>query len=90
MDILKTMEDYNKRCYKDLAKQAFSVLLYTSKNQANQICKKNSKRVDELLDAAPCGNKANAEWAKCFSIAIDGFLGTQNAEDNKKIPLLCW
>ncbi len=58
LSMIKTIEDYNKRCHTNLIKQTISVLVYTAKQQANQVCIIQSKRQNDLLDAFPALIKA--------------------------------
>ena len=75
---------------KDLSKQVTGVLIYAVKSTINQLCKKDSKRLTELISSTPCINKANNEINKCYTRLIDSILGAKNAVDKKKIPHLCW
>ncbi len=84
------MENYTKLCLKNMPKQVSSVLFYQVKNQAHQLCKKNSKRRQGLIKVAPCANRASAEFNKCNSKFIDDLLGINNADNKKKIPFICW
>lgn len=85
------MEEYKGKCMKNLSKQVTSVMIYTIKNLINQLCKKDSQRVRELLQAAKCANKATQEFNKCNSNYIDVLLGAKNEENEKmRVPQLCW
>ena len=84
------MEKYKTKCFKDLSKQVFGVLIYAVKNAIKQYCKKDSQKLTELLEAVPCINKNDPIVTKCYTNMIDGILGAKNAVDNKKIPHLCW
>ncbi len=84
------MENYKNQCMQNLPKQLTSVVLYTVKNMINSLCKKDSKRLKSLLEASPCGNKANNEFNKCNVGYIDKLLGTIHAEEKNRIPHICW
>jgi hypothetical protein len=84
------VENYTKSCLKNMPKQVSSVLFYQVKNQVKQLCKKDSKRKQNLIRVAPCANKASNEFNKCNAIFIDKLLGISNADNKKKIPFLCW
>ncbi len=81
---------------KNLAKQTFSVILFSIKNLINQYCKKSSnpksnKKVEDLLSAAVCANTATNEFNKCNIKYIDSLLAAQNTkEDKMKVAQLCW
>ncbi len=83
-------ENYAKQCLKGFPKQINSVLIYTVKNLANQICKKGSKKLPKLLLAANCINTASNELKKCVVNFIDKTLGIKHADDSRKIPHVCW
>ena len=82
---------FSKDCLDQFSKQFVSVLTYTFQSQVKFLCLKNSKRLDELIDASSCVNNGNNEMHKCNVKLIDAYLGIQNVVDHKmKIPLLCW
>ena len=88
--MVKTVENYIKKCTKSLSKQMFSVYVFTIKSQLNQLCKKDTARRREMLDAAKCVNKAKPAFAKCVNQTIDRLQRIKFVEDSKKIPHLCW
>lgn len=75
---------------KGLTKQVTSILIYSLKNAISQYCKKDSKKLSDLMLSTKCINTANPEINKCYTTLIDGILGIKHAEDNKKIPFVCW
>jgi len=87
--IVKELETYKQKCFKNLSKQVFGVLIYSIKNTMKQYCRKDSKKLDVLLKAVPCLNKNDNEVTKCYAQFVDGVLGAKNANDTKKIPHLC-
>ena len=88
--IVKELEGYKAKCFKDLAKQTFGVVIYAVKNALRQYCKKDSQKLTDLMAAIPCLKKNDPIVTKCYSNFIDGVLGAKNAPDNKKIPHMCW
>ncbi|CAG2113704.1 unnamed protein product [Medioppia subpectinata] len=88
-DVLtKELETYKQKCFKDLSKQVFGVMIYSIKNTLRSYCK-SGKKQDSLLKATPCLNHNDPLVTKCYTSFIDGLLGAQNANDTKKIPYLC-
>ncbi len=87
---MKTLESYAKKCKNGLVKQFFSILLYTSKSQMRQLCKRDNKWRQKLMNASKCINKGKHEFEKCHIVMIDKLLGIKFAEDQKKIPFTCW
>ncbi|XP_054155358.1 uncharacterized protein LOC128953859 [Oppia nitens] len=87
--IIKELEGYKQKCFKDLSKQVFGVLVYAVKNTLKQYCKRDSKKLDQLIAAVPCINTNDAIVTKCYTELVDGLLGSKNAIDTKKIPHLC-
>ena len=59
-------------------------------NAISQLCNKDSKKLNELMSSTKCINTATPEINKCYVNMIDSILGTAHAEDNKKIPHICW
>ena len=85
------MEKHKSKCFSGLSKQIFGVLLYAIKNSAiKNMCKRNSPRAPQLLDAANCINKNDPIITKCYTNMIDGMMGAKNANDTLKIPYMCW
>jgi hypothetical protein len=87
--MIKEIERYKTKCMKNLPKQLAGILVFSLKNTINQLCKKDSKRLTNLIASTPCINTANPEINKCYSSLIDKILGAQNANDTRKIPHLC-
>jgi hypothetical protein len=87
--MIKEVERYKTKCMKNLVKQMTGILIFSLKNAINQLCKKDSKRLTNLIASTPCINKANSEINKCYSNLIDKILGAQNANDTRKIPHAC-
>jgi len=89
--LLLEVEDYKNQCLDQLSKQTISIILFSMKNLINQYCKRNSRKVDDLLSAASCANSATNEFNKCNANYIDALLASQNTPDaNMKIPQMCW
>ncbi|XP_054155320.1 uncharacterized protein LOC128953824 [Oppia nitens] len=65
------------------------VLTFAVKNVVKQLCKKDSKRLTEIINSTPCVNKANAEFTKCYTQVIDSLQGAKYANESKRIPHLC-
>ena len=84
------MEVYKTKCFKDLAKQVFGVLVYAVRNAMRQYCRKDSKKLTDLIAAVPCVTKNDPVVTKCYTNYIDGVLGAKNAVDTKKLPHMCW
>ena len=88
--MITQLENYKNKCLKDLPKQVTGVIVYSVKNAITQFCKRDSKRLTEVIDAAPCMNKGSSDLNKCYTKYIDGVLGAKQAADKKKIPMNCW
>ena len=88
--LVKNVESYIKKCTKSLSKQLFSVYIFTIKSQLNQLCKKDSKRRQEMLESSKCVNSAKQAFAQCVDRTIDHLQRIKLVDDNKKIPHLCW
>lgn len=86
---MKEIDQYKSKCMKGLPKQVTSILVYSIKNSIGQLCKKDSKKLTELISSTKCINRANPEINKCYTKLIDGILGTKHANDSKKIPHIC-
>lgn len=67
-----------------------SVGIYSINAVIKQLCRKSSKRLDTLLDAAQCANDAKNELDKCMAKTIDKLLGIQHVKHKQKIPMTCW
>jgi len=88
--MIKVVKNYTKSCMVNLPKQVSLVFIHSVESVLNQICKKDNKKRQELLMAAPCGNKASNPFNKCVSNFVDSLLGTKNSKDDKlKIPYIC-
>lgn len=59
--LIEVIDKRIKKCLKEYSKQVSNVLIHTAKTELNKLCKNKNKRLNELLDAAPCANKANKE-----------------------------
>ncbi len=82
---MQQLENYKTQCLRGLPKQIMSVIIYSIKNAINNLCKKDSKRLTNLIESAPCMNKGSNEINQCYTKYIDGVLGAKNSADNKKI-----
>ena len=83
--------NFTEKCLEKYSKQAASVLMFTLKSQVRQICSKNTKRLEELIQFSPCANKQQNELQKCYLGFIDSLMGIKDAPDHReKIPLACW
>ncbi|CAG2103781.1 unnamed protein product [Medioppia subpectinata] len=87
--LIAQIESYKNKCLKDLGKQVTGVIVYSVKNSVSQLCKRDSKRLNELISAAPCMNRGSNEINKCYTRYIDGVMGAKHAVDKKKIPHNC-
>jgi hypothetical protein len=87
--MIKEIERYKTKCMKNLTKQMAGILIFSLKNVINQLCKKDSKRLTNLIASTPCINAANSQINKCYSNLIDKILGAQNASETRRIPHVC-
>ena len=87
---LTEAEQYNKQCNKQLNKQVFSVFIYSCKTSLKKYCRANSKISSTFTKSAACYNQNKAIEMKVYTSITDEILGATNAQDNKKIPHLCW
>jgi hypothetical protein len=76
---------------KNLAKQLTAIILYTAKSMVNNLCKKESKKLNRFLSSAKCANSAHKSFEICNYRFIDSLLGIYNLKEDKlKIPYVCW
>ena len=73
-----------------MPKQVTGVIVYSVRNAINQYCKRDSRKLTELISGAKCANKAKPEFDHCYANLIDAFQGATNAKDKYKIPHTCW
>jgi hypothetical protein len=74
-----------------LMKRVVAIIIFSSKRQRKQICRKTpTKKMVELVSAGKCINNGSKEIEKCAKISINNILGIKYAEEKMKIPLLCW
>ncbi|XP_054155161.1 uncharacterized protein LOC128953673 [Oppia nitens] len=89
---ISKIEKLNKNCMKGLVKQVLSVTTYSAKKTFGQLCRQKSgpsKRMQEMLEAAKCLNKASDEIQRCYNITIDHFFSLKSVDDKVKIPMAC-
>lgn len=88
---MSTIEDLNTRCMKGLMKRVVSVVIYSMKKQRKSLCRKTpNQKMIEFVSAGKCINKGSKDIEKCAKASIDHVLGIKFAEEDIRIPLLCW
>ena len=70
------MESYKIKCLKNLPKQVTGVIVYSVRNTINQYCKRDSKKLTELVGATKCANNGKKELDYCYAKVIDNIQGT--------------
>ena len=90
MQWIGEIDEYKNRCLKSMPKQVTGIVVYSVRNAMSQYCKRDSKKLSDLITSTPCANAAKKEIDQCYTILIDKFQGAYNAPEKKKIPFTCW
>lgn len=87
---MNVLNDYLNRCGSEIQKNVGKIIVYSSKKEVKDVCRKGSKTQRNMLLMGPCINNAGRPLSRCINKVLDALVGIQNADDKIKFPLVCW
>ncbi len=99
---MQTLEAYKRKCFRGTLKHLSSLFIYSNRAASKRFCSSKTtttagnRAVKAAAAIAPnwkvtrCVNSHMPQFNRCMDRLIDRFIGIKYAEDEKKMPFICW
>lgn len=89
--MLGLIDKMTNKCMVGFVKNVMQVTLYSIRKSQKLLCRnKPSKEMQNFVAAGKCVNNGRAQFTKCLRVTANNILASKAADNNKKLPIICW